>query len=451
MKRNKLAFKLILAFVILLAINNISSFLIMRYVKFEQRKEDHEFYTSISNFAFKDLVERRLDIYSISEVKNNKHYQNFLSDISDSHNLNVVITDNDDKILLKPVNFHDTESVEQMILESKASENHPLKPFPIKIPFKTKNNEEGLVYLFHEYDTSFADTHANILFSSLLILNIILLLFISKKLTDPVRRFDLAIKSISNGDFSTRIKLKRKDEFGRLADTFNSMAAKIEEVIAEQKESSANISHELRSPLTRIRVAVQILKDINTEKCTEGEPYFESIDKEIEGMDIMIDGILKYYRIDNDSSQSVENIDIIDLLENELSKQASYFDILNINSVNNIQVDTFSAKILPSIRSVFENIISNASKYTIKNGTFTVSAAKDNNDLMITFENTIEQNSDIDLEKIYQPFYRGNNIDAVKGTGMGLAIAKKIADLNNCDLSIVIDENIFKVVLVVKG
>jgi len=175
---------------------------------------------------------------------------------------------------------------------------------------------------------------------------------------------------------------------------------------------------------------------------------FESIDKEIQGMDILIDGILKYYRIDNDSFQAIENIDIIDMLKNELSKQANYFDILHIKSTDNIQVENFKVNILPSIRSVFENIISNASKYTVKNGNFTISAVEDNNDLKITFENTIENNLDIELEKIYQPFYRGRNIDDVKGSGMGLAIAKKIADRNNCDLSIDVRENVFKVILI---
>jgi signal transduction histidine kinase len=95
--------------------------------------------------------------------------------------------------------------------------------------------------------------------------------------------------------------------------------------------------------------------------------------------------------------------------------------------------------------------LSNASKYTTKDGKFIVSAIKEDKSLKITFENTINANSEIDLEKIYQPYYRGKNIDNIKGSGMGLAIAKKISDLNNCGLTIDVVKNVFKVVLIIKS
>ncbi|MDA3885931.1 MAG: HAMP domain-containing sensor histidine kinase [Candidatus Delongbacteria bacterium] len=450
MKPKKITIKIIFAFMFLIIFTHVSIFFIMRTLKIEQAKKDNEYYKKITLFAFQEFIDKRFKPYSLDEVKNNIYYENTLSDISDIHNLNVVITDKNNNILMQPQDVKSHDYYQNIINEEKDNIDKLRRPFPIQIPFFTEKKEQGYIYLFHEYDSASSDTLFNFLLSAVFLINILLLIFIARKLTKPLDKFDKAIRAISEGDFSSRIDINSHDEFKQLAETINTMACRIKKSIAEQKESSANISHELRSPLTRIRVAVQILKDINAEKCIESETYFESIDKEIEGMDLMIDGILKYYRIDNDSSQAIEQIDIIDLLKNELSKQSNYFDLLNIKSVNKIELDSYKVKIMPSIRSIFENIISNASKYTVKDGNFTVSAVEDNNDLKITFENSIEKDSEIDLEKIFQPFYRGNNIDDVKGSGMGLAIAKKISDLNNCDLTIDVVDDVFRVVLVVK-
>ncbi|NOR45914.1 MAG: HAMP domain-containing protein [Candidatus Delongbacteria bacterium] len=450
MKLKKLTVKIIVSFFFLLLFTHVAIFFLIRVTNMEQAKRDHAYYHKISLFAFTEFIEKRFKPYSIDEIKNNKHYQNILSDV-EGYNLNVVITDVNNKILMYSQGDKTSDYYCKLLADPKDEIDRLRNPFPIQIPFLTGENEKGYLYLFHEYDTSSSETLFLTSLIGLFIFNLIMLFFFSRRFTRPLDEFDKVIRSISKGDFSARVKINAHDEFKQLADAFNSMACRIKQSIVEQKETSANISHELRSPLTRIRVALQILKDITAEKCSEGQTYFESIDKEIEDMDVLIDGILRYYRIDNDSSQTREDIDIIDMLKNELSKQTNYFDLLNIKSINNIDVETYSVKILSSIRSIFENIISNASKYAKKDSNFTVSAIKYDNDLKITFENSIEKNSEIDIEKIFQPFYRGNNIDDVKGSGMGLAIAKKVADLNNCDLSVEIVENVFKVIFVVKS
>ena len=450
MKPKKLTIKIIVSLFFLLLFTHVAIFFLIRVTNMEQAKKDHAYYHKISLFAFTEFIEKRFKPYSIDEITNNKHYQNILHDVEE-YNLNIVITDENNKILMYSQGDKTSDYYCKLLADPKDEIDRLRNPFPIQIPFLTDKNEKGYIYLFHDYDTSSSETLFLTSLIGLFILNLIMLFFFSRKFTKPLGKFDKAIRAISEGKHPMKIEIKQNDEFKQLADAFNAMASKIRETMLEQKETSANISHELRSPLTRISVATQILKDITAEKCGETATYFESIDKEIQDMDILIDGILRYYRIENDSSPIREDIDIIDMLKNELSKQTNYFDILNIKSINDIDVKTYSVKILSSIKSIFENIISNASKYAKKDSDFTVTVVKENDNLKITFENSIEKNTDIDPEKIFQPFYRGNNIDNVKGSGMGLAIAKKIADLNNCDLSVEINEYIFKVVLVVKS
>ncbi|MCK5761122.1 MAG: HAMP domain-containing protein, partial [Candidatus Delongbacteria bacterium] len=280
MKPKKLTIKIIVSFFLLLLFTHGAIFFIMRFTNMEQAKKDHAYYHKISLFAFTEFIEKRFKPGSIDEIKNHKHYQNILSDV-EPYNLNVVVTDENNKILMYSHGDKTSDYYCKLLSDPKDDIDKLRNPFPVQIPFFTGKNEKGYIYLFHNYDTSYTDAIFHSLLAGLFIFNLIMLFFFSKRFTKPLDEFDKVIRSISKGDFSARVKINTHDEFKQLADTFNSMACRIKQSIIEQKETSANISHELRSPLTRIRVALQILKDITAENCSEGQTYFESIDKEI--------------------------------------------------------------------------------------------------------------------------------------------------------------------------
>jgi len=247
------------------------------------------------------------------------------------------------------------------------------------------------------------------------------------------------------------IVIKSHDEFDDLARTFNSMTFRIQQTMLEQKETSANISSELRSPLTRIKVALQILRDLAGE-CADKDfdHYFDAIDKDVDGMDNLIDGILKLYRIDSDCAQMKHRIDILALLNQQLEQETELFNHLNITVQTDFKSGTFVTRVTPAIKTVFSNLISNAAKYTQPGGLFSLSADHENGVLKIIFVNSLPKDHWIDLSKLVSPFYRGKNALNIKGNGMGLTIARRIIEMSGSRIDFYIRDNLFLVELELK-
>jgi len=442
----KLTFKIIVSFLLLLLINHFSFFLIIIFFKAEQSKRDHDFYMTISTYAFKEFIDKRLELNSLKEISSSLQNGKALDDISESYHLEIVITDSRLNILSKPTGKNE-EGYRTLILDKDKNTDAIRSPFPLAIPFETKIGEKGSIWLFNDFYTRSSDTKLNFTLLALLFFNIIALVLLSKKLTKPIAEFDKAVKSISEGDFSARVKKVSDDEFGKLAETLNSMAAKIQNVINEQKETSAHISHELRSPLTRINVALQLLRDLDEQKNENSIRYIDVIEKEIILMDKLIDRILEYYRLDGIPTEPKAEINIIKILDTEVGSQLNVFRQLSIEAALEYSKESFTAYLFPSVRSVFENILCNAIKYTPKYGKLVISEKRTDDTIILRFENGFlgQKESLISEEKLFEPFYRGTNAKNISGNGMGLAIAKKICARNSCGIKASITENKFTI------
>ncbi|MCK4981124.1 MAG: HAMP domain-containing protein, partial [Candidatus Delongbacteria bacterium] len=228
MKPKKITIKLIITFFFLLLFTHTSIFFIMRFTNLEQAKIDHGYYHKISLFAFTEFIEKRFKPVSIDEISNHKHYQSIISDV-EPYNLNVVITDESNKILMYSQGDKTSDYYCKLLDDQKDDIDRLRNPFPIRIPFSTEKNEKGYIYLFHDYDTTSSETLFLVSLIVLFIFNLIMLLFFSRRFTKPLGKFDKVIRAISEGDFSARVKINTHDEFKQLADTFNSMACRIKQ------------------------------------------------------------------------------------------------------------------------------------------------------------------------------------------------------------------------------
>jgi len=451
MKTSKISFKVFFSFLMVMTLTFLSFFLIMRSFRVKEFEKMHNYYREISILAFTEIFNNSFKPYSTDEIINNRHYLEMFNQITEKYQLKVVITDTENRILLHNYSNDLPADFTKKINIYKDAAEKLKNPFPVVISRQTGNGESVKIFLFNGISIADNDFLLHMLFTLLFAVNLLLLFFISRWLTRPLEKFKQGIRSISDGDYSTPITVHSHDEFDDLAATINSMAAKIEQTMIEQKEVSANISHELRSPLTRIKVALQILKELAGE-CKEQDlnSYFNSIDKNIDDMDGLIDGILKFYRMDSDCNQTKHNVDIVNLLNEELNLQQSYFDHLKIPVEKDFQVESASIRIFPSIKTAFSNIISNAAKYSAADGHFKIRVEKQAKNISITFENKISQNSGIDMKKLIIPFYRGKNSSGIKGYGMGLAITKKIIENNNAKIDFSIEQDLFTVIIQLK-
>ncbi|MCC8073405.1 MAG: HAMP domain-containing histidine kinase [Clostridiales bacterium] len=282
---------------------------------------------------------------------------------------------------------------------------------------------------------------------SLLILPIIDLIAIigcyilSNRIVRPVRKIINSAEEISDGDdLSKRIELpKSHDEIYQLGDTFNKMFARLEKSFMEERQFTADISHELRTPVTTILAQ----SELSLEKDRTKEEYKDSlsvIKRQSTKMKNMVESMLRLSRLE--CQEKLKNIDKINLslLLEEICFERKISDEKNITLENDIREDIFINGDEDMIEILINNLISNAYRYTEENGSVFVSLYQTDENVILSVKDTgigIEKEN---LERIFDRFFQENkarnNDDLKYSTGLGLSTVKAIADLHGAHINV---------------
>jgi signal transduction histidine kinase len=236
----------------------------------------------------------------------------------------------------------------------------------------------------------------------------------------PVRWLDEGVRQVSQGNLKHRVPLKRSDELRDLAAAFNDMTDRIRDMLQIKEQLLLDVSHELRSPLTRVKVALEFLPDGKAK---------ESIAGDIAEMEKMINEILETARMHHlHGKLKLKKIFLADLLKGVLSEfenQVPEVQVGDLPSDTAIKVDP------EQIKTVFKNILSNAVKYS----------TSDSEPVRINVENRpphiVVQIADNgigiprdELRFVFEPFYRvdKSRTKETGGYGLGLSLCKTIME-----------------------
>jgi two-component system sensor histidine kinase CpxA len=255
---------------------------------------------------------------------------------------------------------------------------------------------------------------------------------LSRYLTTPIRILKTATQKLAMGDLSTRIGLlkgKRRDELVDLAGDFDRMAEKIEILEDVRRQFLSDISHELRSPLARLNIAVEMARKQNHPDISD---HLERIDLESQRLNDIINRLLATTRkknlVETDDPVSIKLHDLL----NEILKDANFeaqSRKCSVKMVSKIDIELIGIRHL--IKCAIENVIYNAIRYTKKGTCVEISLRKENKSgssfaiiVIRDYGNGVPEDS---LRKIFQPFYR---VDSSRdrqsgGTGLGLAITDR--------------------------
>ena len=252
----------------------------------------------------------------------------------------------------------------------------------------------------------------------------------------PIKKLDWAMRRTSEGDLTVRVAPEvghSYDEIGALAQRFDATTEKINGLIARQKRLFHDVSHELRSPLARIEIAVAIAEK-NPER--RGE-LLTRIEKDVQALDALVDELLTYARLDDNAPMDFVETDVVPLLE-DIVENARFEGTPRHVAVT---LDAPAAQTLKlhvdSFGRATENIIRNALRYSPEGGTVTVTAKKEADNFVIRVSDEGPGMDPEDLAKIFQPFVRGKNEATGSGFGLGLAIAKRAAERHGGSLTAV--------------
>ena len=238
-------------------------------------------------------------------------------------------------------------------------------------------------------------------------------------LVKPILSLREATQQLAGGDFKTRIDSKRRDELGQLARDFDDMAERIESLLASQQRLTRDISHELRSPLARMNVALELVKSKTDE---QANPLIRRIETESQRLNEMISNILTLSKLES-RSETIEKseLNLTKLLESvvtdanfEAQAKGKSVEIVNTDSVTLIGNERL-------LRSAVENVVRNAVRYT--NSRVETSIAKSGNEISITVRNYGDGIPEKDLKEIFRPFYRVSEARERSSGGIGLGLA----------------------------
>lgn len=256
------------------------------------------------------------------------------------------------------------------------------------------------------------------------------------KVTLPIQKIINTARRLASGDLTARSKMTSHGEIGRLGQTVDEMADRLQARISSEKELIANISHELRTPLARIRVAQEMCSEEGT-TVEEMKESLDGIGEDVQELERLIDDVLKASKLDlaqtGTSGASIalrpEPTDLRDLMERSARRFASIHPEHSLQIDRPEQLPVLDAD--PSlVRRVLDNLLDNAAKYSDTTEPILIAASAGDDHVLLTVSDRGVGVDESELEKIFEAFYRAESARTryVEGTGIGLALCKGIAD-----------------------
>lgn len=297
----------------------------------------------------------------------------------------------------------------------------------------THNEEKYALFLRPDIKLLFNEMH--ILFGWLLaltiILSIIMVIFITKYLVNPISKLTSATKTLSNGNYNVDLDTTRHDELGELSLSFLRMASRLEQLDAMRKEFISNISHDIQSPLSNIKGYTNLLKSDSTSP-EDKSNYILIINAEIERLSTLTKQLLLLASLDRDE-------DILKRKTVNIGKQIK--ELVRNNQWQIGEKGITLGFTLPDVEitgdpsllnAVWDNLLTNAIKYNKPNGTIEISIEQQGKSVLVIFEDTGIGMNDKEKERIFDRFYRVDTARtrSVEGTGLGLSIVAAIVTLH---------------------
>ena len=266
--------------------------------------------------------------------------------------------------------------------------------------------------------------------------------FVAASVTDSLRQLADSAQQIAEGNLSTRVKVTGRDEVARLGQTFNEMAAQLQQAAAQQAELEkmrrdliAWASHDLRTPLTSIRAMIETLHDGVVQDPATIQRYYHTIRSDIIGLNSLIDDLFELAQLDagglvlDMSWHSLSDM-ISDTLESfrALAEQRGII----LNGEVSAEVDPVLLN-APKIGRVLSNLLGNALRYTPDGSEVYVAAGRTAEGVKVTVRDSGPGFNPDDLPRLFEQFYRGEQARsrATGGAGLGLAIARGIVEAHN--------------------
>lgn len=263
---------------------------------------------------------------------------------------------------------------------------------------------------------------------------------IARSLTKPIANISQAAKNFADGDYSSRTTAVGNNEIGGLGRTFNTMADSLAEIEQNRRNFLANVSHELKTPVTSIQALSETILDGLAPKPEQQQRYIATILQEGQRLDRLISDLLDLSQLEADELSIVcERVNLQTWLVTEATK------IETLLTPKQLILQTNIPELLPQVWSdpdrlgqVFTNLMTNAIRYSPEQSIITIHLSATKHQVEISITDQGPGISPDDLPYIWDRFYRADKSRArtYGGTGLGLAITKKLVHAMQGDIRV---------------
>lgn len=249
-----------------------------------------------------------------------------------------------------------------------------------------------------------------------------------------------ATEKMANGDFNIKLVHKNNykyfDEFDYIKEYLNKLASELSKSEVLKNDFVSNVSHEIKTPLSVIQNYAKALDDNNLDNELR-KKYLTVLQTSCKKLSDLVSNILKLNKLENQKlNPTYLNVNISELLINQILQFESLIDKKNINLECDIEENVYFYCVESYMEIVFNNLISNAIKFTNNDGNIKIKLLKFNKEYIISFEDDgCGMDKDTGIH-IFDKFYQGDTSHSSEGNGLGLALVKKVIDILGGTISV---------------
>lgn len=305
--------------------------------------------------------------------------------------------------------------------------------------YAKKYNEDITIFVNASLEP--LDNTISILSNQLIIVSIIVVIlsliigyFISKRISKPIVKMNEKAKKLANGNYNfTFDNNSNIYEIDELANTLNYAKKELAETDELRRDLLANVSHDLKTPLTMIKGYAEMIRDLNSDNVEKRNANLNVIIEESERLNILVNDLLTLSKIQaNKDVLEKEDFDIVELINNIIKRYSIYKDTegytFEVNTPDKVIVNADKKK----IEQVIYNLINNAINYTGDDNKVIIKVLVDKN-IRVEIKDTGKGIKKEDLPHIWDKYYHSKKKHKrnVIGTGIGLSIVKTILESHN--------------------
>lgn len=245
-----------------------------------------------------------------------------------------------------------------------------------------------------------------------------------RSLTRQLGRMEVATSRIAEGQFDTRLGIARADEVGRLSMSIERMAGRLGALVTGQKRFLGDTAHELRSPLGRMQVALEIL---DTRVHEPERAYVKDLKDDVEALSQLTDDLLQYARAElADRTVTLAAVNVADTIARVASRESQSGVRFDVRVPADLTVTADPAL----FDRALANLVRNAVKYAGSDGPIQIAAERESDTTVITVSDSGPGVAAESIERIFDPFYRDDLARNRKtgGVGLGLAIVRSAVE-----------------------